>query len=68
MSHFTVEHNGQCYVVLKDGAEIAAFYDCASAYEAKRDFEQKNLPLNWQKMPPAMRWAKLAIYGELAHS
>ncbi|QCU90902.1 hypothetical protein [Thiomicrorhabdus sediminis] len=64
MSHYNVEHNGQCYVVLKDGSEIMAFVDCAAAYEAKRNFEQKSIVPTVEKIPPAMRFAKQVLYGK----
>lgn len=68
MAHkeYQVEFNGHHYVVLEGHQELAAFDSCVEAYNAKRDFETKSFPLNWEKTPPAMRMAKRMFYGELA--
>ena len=62
-SIYQVEFDGLNYMVLKGSEVIAAFEGCDEAYQAKREFETKNIPLAWQKVPPAMRVAKLQFYG-----
>ncbi len=62
-SDYTVEFDGMNYVVLKCGQFLSAFVDADSAYAAKRAFSDKRLPENWQKVPPAMRFAKQKLYG-----
>ncbi|MEA3405875.1 MAG: hypothetical protein U9R28_09085 [Pseudomonadota bacterium] len=61
---YTVEFDGINYMVLKSGQVLAAFADVESAYDAKRSFVNKNLPKNWQKVPPSIQMAKELLYGK----
>ncbi|HHT00723.1 MAG TPA: hypothetical protein ENK73_07705 [Thiomicrospira sp.] len=61
---YTVEYDGINYMVLKSGQVLAAFADVESAYEAKRSFVNKNLPRDWQKVPPSIQMAKELFYGK----
>jgi len=61
---YTVEFDGVNYMVLKSGQVLAAFADADSAYEAKRNFVNKNLPNDWKKVPPSIQMAKELLYGQ----
>lgn len=63
MRQFNIEFNGYDYVVVEEGRVIVAFATLEGAFEAKREFEEKppcNIDL---KVPPAMRMAKMQLYG-----
>lgn len=64
---YTVEFDGMYYVVLKRGKVLAAFSHAEEAYAARRSFATKNLPHDWQKVPPAIRFAKETFYGQASY-
>ena len=61
-SHYFVEFNGYDYVVLMGVKVVAAFATCEEAFNAKRAFEEKPSLPALEKIPPAMRQAKEALY------
>ncbi|MBN2866329.1 MAG: hypothetical protein JXK16_10010 [Thiotrichales bacterium] len=61
--YYSVEFDGDCYIVFKEANQVGAFSSLEDAFAAKRDFVSKKLPQNWQKIPPAMRFAKRQLYG-----
>lgn len=61
---YQVEFDGVNYVVVKAGRVLAAFGSCEEAYDVKRKFESTQMPVGWQKVPPAMQLAKRYFYGK----
>lgn len=51
------------YCVKSDEGTIVSFALIDDAYAALRDFQSKNFPENWAKIPPAMQLAKQRCYG-----
>lgn len=67
MSHsdFTVECDSIGYSVLRHGQVLGSFSNVEDAFSAKRDFSNRPHPQSWQKIPPAMRFAKQALYSHI---
>ncbi|MBO1925060.1 MULTISPECIES: hypothetical protein [Thiomicrorhabdus] len=63
MRQFNIEFNGYDYVVVEQGRVIVAFSTLEDAFEAKREFEEKPACSIDLKVPPAMRLAKMQLYG-----
>lgn len=57
-SEYSVEFEDGYYVVVKSGHVVATFASAEEAYEAKRSFVGKPVIEDWQKIPPAIRFAK----------
>lgn len=51
------------YCVCDANGTLATFSRIDDAYNAMRDFQSKNFPENWQKVPPSIRHAKQQYYG-----
>jgi len=65
MSHsdFTVECDSIGYSVLKHGQVLCSFSSVEDAFAARRSFSNRPHPETWQKVPPAIRFAKALLYG-----
>lgn len=62
-SDYQVEYDGIHYIVTRAGNALMSFDSCESAFDAKRDFENKRYPSGWDKVPPSVRYAKQLRYG-----
>ncbi|QAB16084.1 hypothetical protein [Hydrogenovibrio thermophilus] len=51
------------YCVANHDGVVASFSLIEDAYNALREFQSKDFPENWAKVPPAMREAKRRLYG-----
>lgn len=51
------------YCVNNAQGTVAVFALIEDAYAAISEFRNKRFPESWQKIPPAMRQAKLKCYG-----
>ncbi|MDX1795519.1 MAG: hypothetical protein R3219_02235 [Hydrogenovibrio sp.] len=60
--HIETADHGYC--VIDRQKTVAIFNVLEDAIDAMREFEQKRFPKNWQKTPPATRYAKQKYYDE----
>lgn len=60
---YFVEFNGDAYVVLLGVQAVAAFATIDDAFAAKHRFEDRPAINEFDKTPPAMRYAKQRLYG-----
>ena len=67
MSHsdFTVEYDSIGYSVLRHGEVLCSFSNVEDAFSAKRAFINRPHPQSWQKIPPAMRYAKQKLVSKV---
>lgn len=63
-SEYSVEFNGEDYVIVFDGKVIGAFATSKEALDAKRTFTNRPHLSNFDKVPPAMREAKRRFMQE----
>lgn len=53
------------YCVANNDGVVASFSLIEDAYNALREFQSKDFPENWAKIPPAIRQAKQRYYGQI---
>lgn len=61
--HYHIEFEDSSYSVTNEEGTIVQFESMEDAVEAMRDFEQKSFPDEWDKVPPATRYAKQMYYA-----
>lgn len=61
--HYHIEIDGNSFCVTCDEGLMVVFESMEEAVEAMRDFEHKQFPDQWDKVPPATRYAKQLYYS-----
>lgn len=60
---YYVDRDDLGYSVCNSEGTLATFTLVDDAFNAMREFQGKNFPENWQKVPPSIRHAKQQFYG-----
>jgi len=60
-SSYRLDFQSGSYCVTCEEGTVASFGSAQEAYDAMRDFQDKQLPESWQKIPPAILRFKKAL-------
>ncbi|WP_024851924.1 hypothetical protein [Hydrogenovibrio kuenenii] len=61
--HYHIEFEDSSYCVICEEGTIVQFESMEDAVEAMREFEHKSFPDEWDRVPPATRYAKQMYYS-----
>ncbi|MGE4503394.1 MAG: hypothetical protein AB7D03_11020 [Thiomicrospira sp.] len=57
-SIYYIEFDGDAYSILRNNQVIVSYRTAEAAIRARRAFEDKHMPLEWSRIPPAMLYMR----------